>query len=146
MGAELITSMPDNLPVVAQWQQSDCQHLTSDNICPDCGSLFRKKCLLMEHIRRQHGRKRFACPICEFTFVSRGGLKEHVKYIHEKITRYRCETCGKGYANRTNYFDHVASHTGAKRNVCPVCKKQFAFKHGLKTHVLHFHPNEVEHL
>ena len=123
------------VPSVGQWQQTG-------NMCRDCGGMFVGKRHLIEHIRAQHANKRVACPHCQCTFVSKSVRNEHVRYIHEKRMRYNCETCGKGYANRTNYFDHLASHTGAKRNVCPVCQKQFAFKHGLKSHVLHFHTSE----
>ena len=72
--------------------------------------------------------------------MSKGGLREHVQYIHQNA-RYQCETCGKGYANRTHFVDHLARHTGVKRNVCSVCQASFAYKHGLKAHVLRFHPN-----
>ena len=85
---------------------------------------------------------RFAGPQCPWTFASKGGLNEHVKRVHQRLARYQCATCGKGYSRRSNYYDHLATHTGTKRHVCVVCQKQFTFKHGLKAHVLRFHAND----
>ena len=86
---------------------------------------------------------RFACSQCPWTFASKGGLNDHVKLVHQRLARYRCETCGKGYSRRSNYYDHLATHTGTKRHVCVVCQRQFTFKNSLKAHVLRFHVNAL---
>ena len=109
--------------------------------CSKCVLTFKDKSKLGYHMRTKHERGRLACPQCQCTFVSKAGLTQHVKHIHEKLPRYRCETCGKGYSVRSQYYDHLAAHTGVKRNVCPVCLKQFTFKPSLKTHILRFHTN-----
>ena len=111
--------------------------------CTDCGSVFTGKKKLQYHIRIKHCGKRFVCLQCQCTFASGSGLREHVKHIHQKLARYQCQTCGKGYSHRSNYDDHVAVHTGVKRNVCPICQAHFTFKPSLKTHILRFHPNDA---
>ena len=85
--------------------------------------------------------KRFVCPRCPCTYASKGSLTEHVRHIHENASRYRCDTCGKGFSIRSHYYDHLASHTGVKRYVCPTCKAQFTFRNDLKVHVCRFHPD-----
>ena len=40
----------------------------------------------------------------------------------------------------TNYFDHVAAHTGVKRNMCVMCKKRFTYSRDLRAHVSRCHP------
>lgn len=112
--------------------------------CADCGLVFKEKNQMIRHVRSRHAGKRLACPQCQCTFVTRAGLVEHVKHIHQKLSRYTCQTCGKGYSIRSQYFDHLAAHTGVKRNVCTICQTRFTYKHGLKAHVLRFHPNEAE--
>ena len=82
---------------------------------------------------------RFVCSQCSCTFTRRGGLTEHVKHIHQKLARYQCEHCRKGYSHRSHYLDHLATHTGAKRNVCTICQKEFTFKCNLTRHISHFH-------
>ena len=115
-------------------------------LCPDCGSVFTGKRKLWYHIKTEHVGKRFECPQCQCTFASRGGLSDHVRHIHEKLARYQCETCGKGYSIRSNYLDHLATHTGFKRNVCALCQKQFTFKYSLKVHIRKCHANDVTHI
>ena len=130
-----------HLPVASNWPriggQKRCQ-----NTCTDCRAVFKDKLQLIAHVKREHGRNRFSCPRCECTFVSKGGLNAHIQYNHQKVASYRCETCGKGYANRTYFVDHLTTHTGVKRNVCPVCQQQYTSKCSLKTHMLRCHPSE----
>ena len=82
---------------------------------------------------------RVVCPQCHCTLSTKGGLTEHVKHVHPKLARYPCQHCGKGYSNRPNYLDHLATHTGSKRHVCPVCQLQFTFKSSINKHMLRFH-------
>ena len=138
----LTVNAVEHLPVVSDWPRNNNQKRRRHRVCSNCGAVFKEKLQLLEHVKSEHGRNRFSCPCCERTFVSKGGLKEHIQYIHQKVARYQCETCGKGYANRTNCVDHLARHTGVKRNVCPVCQLQYTFKCSLKTHMLRCHPSE----
>ena len=110
------------------------------NQCGHCGLLLSTQVNLWDHVRTLHARGRFSCPHCECTFASRSGMNQHVKHIHQKLALYQCECCGKGYASRLNYLDHIATHTGTKRHVCHVCQKEFTFKHSLTKHVARHHP------
>ena len=83
---------------------------------------------------------RFECPICARTFTRRGGLTQHVQHIHEKNSRYKCESCAKGFSIRSDYYDHMAAHSGVKRNVCIACKKRFTYTPALRAHVSRYHP------
>ena len=139
------------LPSVAESNQDRCEetreHLKPNiHKCTDCGAQFKGNSQLWYHIRTKHLGRRFVCPQCQCTFASSGGLTQHVRHIHLKLSRYKCEQCGKGYSDRSNYHDHLATHTGARRNVCSICHKQFTFKPGLKAHILRFHPDEVAHV
>ena len=89
---------------------------------------------------------RYSCLQCSSTFVSMEGLKRHVRHVHQKLVKFRCQICDKGYHDRRNYHDHMATHAGVKRNVCTICQAQFTFKRGLKAHVMSFHPDAIESL
>ena len=101
---------------------------------------------LTYYARTEHVRKRFACTRCPSTYASKSGLTEHVRHIHDNASRYRCDTCGKGFTIRSLYHDHLAVHTGIKRYVCTVCLKELTSKGNLKAHVLHFHPAKIAHI
>ena len=84
---------------------------------------------------RVHYEYKFACAHCQRSYVSKGGLR--------KLTKYRCETCGKGFFDRCLYQYHIAAHTGFKRHTCSSCEMKFTYKTSLRAHVLHIHPNET---
>ena len=112
--------------------------------CPERGSAFNDTYPLPYHARTVHVGKRFTCSRCPCTYAIKGGLTEHVRHIHDNASRYRCETCGKGFIIRSDYYDHLAAHTGVKQ-YCSVCLKEFTSTRSLKGHMLHFHPGEIAH-
>ena len=124
------TSVVTSSPVFEQTQISCPQTLDS----PIAGTKMRRR-------RQEAGR--FMCPLCQCTFASKAGLKGHVTHVHQKLAKYLCETCGKGYSVRSNYMDHIATHSGTRRHVCSMCQRQFTFKHSLKSHMLRFHTNKT---
>ena len=143
-GGRLATNVAKQLPSVADSNTKSCQQ-THEHF-EHYKSQFKEKCQLVEHVRAEHRVKPVACQQCPCTFARRNGLIQHVKRVHQNLHRYRCEICRKGFSVRSHYFDHVAAHTGSKRNICTICQTQFTYKRGLKAHVLRFHPNEAHHM
>ena len=120
--------------------KSQVTHNKDSHKCSDCGLVFTGKRKLRDHIRTKHSEGYLICSQCQVTFATMSGLNYHVRHVHHELARYRCETCGKAFSNPSNYHDHVATHTGVKRNVCPVCRAHFTFKNNLKRHILNLHP------
>ena len=146
-GGPTICEDVDGAPVVEPSHSSASGHLQSKlSTCPYCRSLFTTDGELCDHIRSQHADRRYSCLQCPRTFVSMGVLNSHVRNIHQKLVKFRCQICGKGYDGRINYHDHMATHAGVKRNVCTICQAQFTFKRSLKVHVMRFHPDAIESL
>ena len=125
-------------PTNAQINNGSCRRI-QESVRHVRGSVSKDRSSLGDDRRTNCESMRFVCPQCQCTLSSRSGLTAHVKIVHEKLARYRGEHCGKGYSHRSHYLDHLATHTGVKRNICPVCQRQFTFKRGLKTHMLRFH-------
>ena len=119
-------------------------HERSKYTCKLCGSTFKNIDQLLHHETTHEG-GRFFCPEadCQCSYVSNSGLKKHMDKFHKKLYRYRCGTCGRGYMDRSFYYDHISAHTGVKRHTCTICEIKFMNKTTLKKHVLHFHPNEA---
>ena len=109
----------DGAPVVEPTHSSASGHLQSKlSSCPYCRLLFKTDRNLCDHIRTQHADRRYSCQQCSCTFVSTYVLNRHVRNIHQKLVKFRCQICDKGYNERRDYHDHMAMHAGVKRNVC----------------------------
>ena len=117
-------------------------HDNSKYTCQLCVSEFDDINQWLHHVTTIHDSRQYVCPECQRVYVSKSGLREHVYKMHKKLTRYRCETCGKGFFVRTLYYDHVAAHNGVKRHTCSMCEMKFTNKCTLKRHVIRFHPGE----
>ena len=126
-----------------RWQQTHELIPQTLPTCAECKMQFSGERQLTWHVRALHGGKLVPCPQCSRAFRHRKGLQEHMKCVHENLPNYQCQVCQKGFTVRSHFLDHVAAHTGAKRNVCRICQAQFTFKRGLKAHIDRFHPLEV---
>ncbi|XP_021959123.1 zinc finger and BTB domain-containing protein 41 isoform X1 [Folsomia candida] len=86
------------------------------------------------------------CPECEKRFISRPGLRKHVRVVHEGFQSTRkCAFCPKVFSSMTAWqkhvqeFHHVVKRK-AKRFACDMCTKMFINSSGLMRHVelIHF--------
>ena len=75
---------------------------------------------LTMHIERVHKeRERFKCNTCGKTFAERRFLNRH-ETLHTKSFPFNCATCGKGYNVKCALEYHEDTvHTKVKRYVCP---------------------------
>ena len=125
-------------------------HSNSDQKCADftCTSADGSSNLADPNLNIHDEGGRFMCAEtdCQCSYVSKSGLKRHMNRMHNQLYRYRCETCERGFMDRSRYYDHVAAHTGVKRHTCSICEMRFTYKTSLRTHVLHIHPNEDAHI
>ena len=108
--------------------KSQVTHNKDRHDCTDCGLVVTGKRKLRDHIRIKHSEGYLTCSQCHVTFATMSGLNYHVRHVHQKLARYRCETCGKAFSNPSNYHDHVATHTGVKRNVLSSVSSTFYFQ------------------
>ena len=76
-----------------------------------------------------------SCKYCQKLFQSSSGLASHVKGKHDKVFKYSCDTCHKGYNIRRQFQLHLASHSKVTYLECNLCEAKFRFKSGLFRHV-----------
>ena len=49
--------------------------------------------------------------------------------------RYTCPICGKGFAKKWFFTDHVNAHNRIKAHTCPKCSKRFTFSSDVTRHL-----------
>ncbi|KAH8279912.1 hypothetical protein KR054_010868 [Drosophila jambulina] len=78
---------------------------------------------------------RYACPICNESFISNVALRTHKHDMHGGPKRFVCDCCGKGLKTSTLLAEHKLVHTDAKPCICPVCNAGFKNKARLRVHL-----------
>ena len=96
-----------------------------ENSCDKCGKHFNDYLKLETHWSNIHRlnktREKKACPICGLCVLI---LEEHIKAVHEKSTKMKCEFCDHVSNSKSALVKHIkAVHTEAKPVNCPWCGK-----------------------
>ncbi|EKD15902.1 uncharacterized protein L3040_003240 [Drepanopeziza brunnea f. sp. 'multigermtubi'] len=88
--------------------------------------------------------------LCSFEGKDASSLQDHVKKQHlsslGKSTGYICQWDGcrrdsnlgekSGFSQRGKLERHMASHTGFKCSICPICQQEFSAPQALRQHIL----------
>ena len=113
--------------------------------CEDCGKLYDSKKKWKTHVRIMH-RNVEPCGVCGKEFPQQH-LKYHIMQVHEKQRNFECGQCGKFYALKKQYLQHI-KHVHEKEkyhhHVCETCGKAFVNNTQLENHML-THTGERNH-
>ena len=74
------------------------------------------------------------CDICEKTYTSKSGLRNHVQSAHREI-RYPCDQCLYQAKHKIQLKKHIQSVHEKLKYSCNICDKQFTHRGYLKTHI-----------
>lgn len=80
--------------------------------CDECGSTFRRRYQLDEHMRKHTGERPFACDLCPSRFAQPGALKVH-KRVHTGEKPYVCPACGRAFSQKGALDRHKLIHDRA---------------------------------
>ncbi|XP_063814300.1 oocyte zinc finger protein XlCOF7.1-like [Pseudophryne corroboree] len=78
--------------------------------------------------------KRFKCSECGKCFAFKSIFVEHLR-THTGEKPYACSECGRSFAVKSNLVQHQKGHTGDKPFPCPHCGKRFAYNSFLTKHL-----------
>lgn len=110
--------------------------------CKDCAVGFKSLDSLNRHMHKYHQAARnYPCTICSRKYITRGDLKEHMKF-HDDDSKYPCGTCNAKFKTITNLRTHVnALHTDPKdyKYLCVMCGNKYSTSGALSDHIQHRH-------
>ena len=101
--------------------------------CIKCSMLFNTIAELNDHFISKH--RKLTCKVCDKSFNKPRSYQKHL-YIH-KDSKHVCNTCGKGFAFKSQLDAHTPTHSGVRTHPCPKrnCSKSFTHPGDLKKHV-----------
>ena len=101
--------------------------------CIKCSMLFHTIAELNTHFISKH--RKLTCKMCDKSFNKPRSYQKHL-YDH-KDSKHACNTCGKGFAFKSQLDAHIPTHSGVRTHLCPEwgCRKSFTHPGDLKKHV-----------
>ena len=74
------------------------------------------------------------CDLCSASFSAESSRKRHMLAVHLKKALHRCLICGKGFAIKEYFRDHMNTHNNVPAYKCPNCPKAFAYRTSFRRH------------
>lgn len=102
--------------------------------CDMCGQKFARMKQLHQHKYRHHNKTKWKCYVCDKEYSSKLTLNQHLITHSPSLIRYWCDTCHKGFYDKSKYKSHVRSHAKKAEHICQICGKKFSTKFNLQRH------------
>ncbi|XP_045782928.1 uncharacterized protein LOC123879326 [Maniola jurtina] len=110
--------------------------LTEKNgyICDVCRHKFKRKSLLVKHIKTHSEVKPFTCEFCQFKAIHKFSLKKHMQ-THTGDKLFTCALCDYKCTHSSKLVQHMRTHTGEKPYICKFCDYKFVRPSQLVSHM-----------
>ncbi|XP_052890028.1 zinc finger protein 37 homolog [Anopheles moucheti] len=107
------------------------------HLCDICGQTVKH---IPSHVRVHKDEYIYGCPHCPVKAKIRSSLNEHIKTVHLKKIKKRCDVCGKGFVHHKTYRYHMLTHQDeGKTFECLDCAKTFTNSICLRDHFNRLH-------
>ena len=111
--------------------------------CPHCDYTPPTGLKWQRHERTHSAERPFACPSCDWMFMTKTHRDSHVKQVHLREGRVTCswEACGKTFSNGANMRIHLQLKHLNQRFACHVegCTFTCSSKSGFSGHIKAVH-------
>lgn len=119
------------------------------HFCRYCIKIFDNAAALGNHlpecIRSKTGNP-FDCIICKKSFNTDDSFRAHVQSKHNPNNKkFKCEICGRHFAQQSALEKHYASHDKAAQHPCDYCGRIFPRSDALKCHKVRMHSEPGTH-
>lgn len=101
--------------------------------CTVCEKSFKRMSEMNNHMQIHTG-VTYTCDMCSLVSRNKVSLRAHVRRVHRRDFRHRCEQCGRGFISKYDLEDHKTRHLGTKSFVCDDCGNAFLQKSYLTAH------------
>ncbi|XP_013391726.1 zinc finger protein 84 [Lingula anatina] len=119
--------------------RQSCMAESKGWVCSVCKMTLHSWSALRKH-KQSHSKDEkdaaLSCNECQQVFANVRNLRMHVENIHQKLKRFKCESCDKQFYLQKDYKMHMKRHQGEKNHTCSDCTKQFYTFQELKQHRL----------
>ncbi|CAG0917658.1 unnamed protein product [Notodromas monacha] len=123
-------------PHHTEWHINETHLKRSPYACSECNKSFPSKRQLLYHMEYHKPKPEKLCNVCGKYY--KGCLSYHVRAVHNKERRIKCELCDETFFHYAPKRNHLAKVHGIKAdrrvNTCELCGKVFVTKDSLKIH------------
>ena len=116
-------------------------------VCAECGKAHDRKSSLNIHMQMKG--ERYPCEICERTFSLKKTLRNHIKYVHEKMKNFSCDICAKTFGMKEHLKRHIEDmheEHGENFHSSDKCDSSFRKENSLKLHIRDVHESEKNYV
>ena len=115
----------------------DRVHACKDKIykCNICNKSFNTELAVTVHNKTHEGRNNYKYGLCDKFYSKVSNLKIHVKGVHEKLGKQKCESCGKSF-QKDVLSRHISNVHEGQKDQCAFCGESFLH---LKVHISKIH-------
>ena len=115
-----------------------------DHKCEDCGECFKRKIYLTDHMASHSNERPYKCVRCGKTYKYKRAMFRHQASCGQnmrnerngtwKFGNYTCEVCGRFFTWKSQFNNHMKSHSNERPHKCDRCAKAYKVKRSLMLH------------